>query len=56
MVHNFYVKSKSHNLSQEKTGAGSIDIPTKGQTAENIWVFVGAADETQQFEEGKAQE
>ena len=50
MVHNFYVKSKSHNLSQEKKGTGSVDIPTKGQTAENIWVIVGAANQSQQFE------
>lgn len=49
MVHNFYVKSKSHNLTQEKKGTGTIDIPTKGQTSENIWLIVGASDKSQQF-------
>ena len=51
MVHNYLVKNKTHNLSQEKKGTGTIDIPTKGQTNENIWVIVGASDASQQFEQ-----
>ena len=42
MAHNFYVQNKSQNLIQEKRGISTIDIPSRAQKEENLWLLIGA--------------
>jgi hypothetical protein len=43
MAHNFLVNNKSQNLYQEKKGLTTIDIPSRNQTDENLWLVLGAS-------------
>ena len=43
LAHNFLVNSKSQSLAQEKKGFTTIDIPSRSQTTENLWMFIGAS-------------
>ena len=42
MAHNFLVQNKSQNLIQEKRGMTTIDVPSRAQKEENLWLLVGA--------------
>ena len=43
LAHNFLVQNKSQNLIQEKRGLITIDIPSRAQKEENLWLIVGAS-------------
>lgn len=43
MAHNFLVNNKSQNLIQEKRGYTTIDVPSRAQKEENLWLILGAS-------------
>lgn len=43
MAHNFLVNNKSQNLIQQKRGYTTIDVPSRAQKDENLWLMIGAS-------------
>lgn len=43
LAHNFLVQNKFQNLIQEKRGLTTVDIPSRAQKDENLWLIVGAS-------------
>lgn len=50
LAHNFLVQNKSQNLVQEKRGLTTIDVPSRAQKEENLWMMVGASSPEQEFD------
>ena len=43
LAHNFLVNNKSQNLIQERRGFTTIDVPSRAQKEENLWLIMGAS-------------
>ena len=53
LAHNYLVHNKSQNLTQEKKGLTTIDVASRAQKDENLWLILGASSPEQEFDESE---